>query len=1502
MKQRVHNLYQHIVHQKEIVIAIAIAIVLSGLTVGLFLRDQKHPPLAQKNDLAVNTTVSSGQNTQEATKGGEIDWRKSVHMTNESSNVDGTIIEAIDENQDFAGSLQLPPGWTASYSCDARGTAPESRTYVATPSTSPCTGNAAVTYIKISTGTAQTLKPYSQTPITQPLTQTDLNNGSYKTLSPIMYQNKVFQIMQAVNVQDAGSTNDYTLNCFDLTTYTQCAGFPTYMSTTVGPLGTGTKNINTPLNAQTYLDSNTGKLYIPGQTSNNYGVVCVDLGQLQNCGFTSLGINGSTPPAVGLGNPVVLSGFVESGGKLYGHANDKDKTNQTVVCYDIAANAACTGFTANTVASTQTVDLTEHRDAYLTTGTHVIEGTRLYWIVDYSTLNINATRANFCHGVLFSPTDPYTCDDPAYKQRSIGTVITCFDVNTKAHCTGWPNVWGGIDLFNTGGGIYVGKERPTTLFTWRNPDETATAKGICLMIGLSSGVDPGLTCYNKDNGTVFTDVNGTPGHPAKMFPTGWMYFYWTGAPNITNVTDSEGAKTYFAFYNTADNGPIYNTYADAYSAPQRGGTMCWNWKTGSNCAGWPSYGPRYWYEINSANSGDKGYFYDGSCMWGVGYGSKMWSFDAKTGEAPCRALRTKYTATLTPTNFYCDGEQHAFGWGKLRLAKASLYDFDNFNVTVKSTGGATLLQQNLKSNDQLDLSSINIADNPQLSVEINATVFNTSPWANGNLPYVNVITKEQDNDAQYCYKTTAKHYCDIDKLYTQSAASVVTDDDTLTTEPSSSINLNQPENEQCFKDVKVGISSDKTEVNAGDNITYNIDVTSKANLNMFDRGNVLGARLEATLPTGFSYVSSNNGGSLEAGKIVWDNQDILAAQVKTYTVTMQAPNSVISMLKKPDSSKVYAATVQSPVVMQAVLIYDDDYYPADNSSQDNAVTLITTTPDTPPDNGGGGNTGGGDNGGGDTGGNDGSNTGGGTGGTDGGNTGNTGGGTTGGTDNGTTGGGGTTTPTTPTTPNTPTPEPTLTLVLPDGSQRTISTATPTPENLTPSSIRSVLAPSLQAPTESFFKAVNAAVTPIPNTVAVAIPYGAIAFLAAFAAIYLYQGIQEARARRQMNQAFKRYRRTEDLRRNYIDLTSHYLNTPIATMNSTLDLLTSQNQLPESTNSAAKQRLHRLVEHVQALLGVSQEGSSDEKAAAIVNPETKKRSILSPAVVLPILAVFIVAIIINAAFVWADKYSASVATLAIQASYYILSAVALIVGFTIFRNQRFATAVAENELTLEKQLSSSQTEFITSSSKTLQEDIVELEQLAPAITAAPKGKSFGDGLTNLKSAIAKLTYLNALTTHNIVPTIPDQTIKDLADEVVANLQPLADKQGVQLDVTIEPGLTVLVDIDGFKQILTSTLDNAIKFNQTAGKASLTIARHDKKNISVIVRDTGHGIPKDKIDRLFQPFGRATDSRKFNFEGFGLDLYMDKLIAEQCGGSISVQSEEGVGTTVTVILPS
>ena len=107
-------------------------------------------------------------------------------------------------------------------------------------------------------------------------------------------------------------------------------------------------------------------------------------------------------------------------------------------------------------------------------------------------------------------------------------------------------------------------------------------------------------------------------------------------------------------------------------------------------------------------------------------------------------------------------------------------------------------------------------------------------------------------------------------------------------------------------------------------------------------------------------------------------------------------------------------------------------------------------------------------------------------------------------------------------------------------------------------------------------------------------------------------------------------------------------------------------------------------------------------------------------------------------------------------------------------------------------------------------------------------------------------------------------------------------------------------DGLRSVITNLLENAIKYTPGGGTVAVRLGEAGGR-ASLEVIDTGIGIPADERDRLFSEFFRASNAKRLSETGTGLGLAIVKNAVEQCGGSVAVESEEGIGTTIRVSLP-
>lgn len=136
-------------------------------------------------------------------------------------------------------------------------------------------------------------------------------------------------------------------------------------------------------------------------------------------------------------------------------------------------------------------------------------------------------------------------------------------------------------------------------------------------------------------------------------------------------------------------------------------------------------------------------------------------------------------------------------------------------------------------------------------------------------------------------------------------------------------------------------------------------------------------------------------------------------------------------------------------------------------------------------------------------------------------------------------------------------------------------------------------------------------------------------------------------------------------------------------------------------------------------------------------------------------------------------------------------------------------------------------------------------------------------------------------------------------VVEQLHPLAEER--QIDIRVHaPSLPALIDTARMKQVLVNVIDNAIKYTPPGGSIDLNTFISEEMAIIEVV-DTGIGIRPADLPHVFDRFFRADAARSRGSGGAGLGLSIVKAICNAHGGSITLQSSEGIGTVVRIQLP-
>jgi len=183
------------------------------------------------------------------------------------------------------------------------------------------------------------------------------------------------------------------------------------------------------------------------------------------------------------------------------------------------------------------------------------------------------------------------------------------------------------------------------------------------------------------------------------------------------------------------------------------------------------------------------------------------------------------------------------------------------------------------------------------------------------------------------------------------------------------------------------------------------------------------------------------------------------------------------------------------------------------------------------------------------------------------------------------------------------------------------------------------------------------------------------------------------------------------------------------------------------------------------------------------------------------------------------------------------------------------------------------------------------------------------LNNMHSSASHILDLvrNLLDFHSIEKVQPQLTAvafspASLIQNIYESFLPLAQKKELafELNSSLEEAKTFLSDPYYIRQIVNNLLSNAIKFTQRKGKIFLISSLEDQNQWKISVHDNGQGIDSADLPKIYEEFVRLSTTGE-NEEGTGLGLSISKQLATLLGGTIEVESQKGMGSVFTLIIP-
>ncbi len=180
----------------------------------------------------------------------------------------------------------------------------------------------------------------------------------------------------------------------------------------------------------------------------------------------------------------------------------------------------------------------------------------------------------------------------------------------------------------------------------------------------------------------------------------------------------------------------------------------------------------------------------------------------------------------------------------------------------------------------------------------------------------------------------------------------------------------------------------------------------------------------------------------------------------------------------------------------------------------------------------------------------------------------------------------------------------------------------------------------------------------------------------------------------------------------------------------------------------------------------------------------------------------------------------------------------------------------------------------------------------------------ENLARLIRMITDLLDRTRIETGQLALSPAEVDLERCVADIIEQLRPLArEKQQILTSHYPPSTLIVWVDRDRLIQILTNLVHNAVKFTPAEGRIEVSVSAFDRAFATICVRDTGPGIPREALEKIFDPFYRTAQGRQqvTTGQGLGLGLSIVKTLVELHSGRIDVRSEPGQGSEFSVTLP-
>lgn len=425
---------------------------------------------------------------------------------------------------------------------------------------------------------------------------------------------------------------------------------------------------------------------------------------------------------------------------------------------------------------------------------------------------------------------------------------------------------------------------------------------------------------------------------------------------------------------------------------------------------------------------------------------------------------------------------------------------------------------------------------------------------------------------------------------------------------------------------------------------------------------------------------------------------------------------------------------------------------------------------------------------------------------------------------------------------------------------------------------------------------------LPTPVVRSIPYILLAALLVVLLLVLAQLRREVIEMRRRQLALLRVKQLDDEKMEFIELTSHYLRTPLAIMKGGADLLgLAKPPIEPGLMQRLRFSLDEFGKAVELLLTKATENLDSQRIAQVMTVEQpKKHAWLSKLFWLPTLSVAALLAFIDYVAVRADKIDINPITAGTHISFFAALTIGLFIVVRGRQLQERDRERAEEQNHRQAAIDEARNNLIRAGADLLSKKLMAIATITPSLPESKARVILHDGQNRIGEVLRR--FRDTATVTPPVTSMPFTafSLNDILPQSQSALSTALQSKHIYIQPSGNNIQLASQQPEWIAQIVTSLLDNAVAFSPENSQIEVSATVKDS-TATIAVRDHGPGIPVDKQTLLFKPFTKVEGAEQFDHPGIGLSLYLDHLLITGLGGDIQVNSQAQQGTTVSVTFP-